>query len=246
MLEALKNHPLGVDAELEKTAVLTFAAPKAELSAMLPSFLELDTFNDRWGFVAMAVVRTRGLRPAGVPRWLGQDFWLIGYRIFVRYTNVQGRRLRGLYILGSETDRRRMALLGNCFTHYRYHFKPMVATANSDGLSLRTADGETVAVVKDSGEPVALPSDSVFADWSEARRFVGPLPFTFSHDARKHRALIVEGARTDWHPRPVAVEEHRCDFISGLGLSQLHLSNAFMIDHVPYHWKRGVLEPIAR
>lgn len=246
MLEALKNHPFGVDAELEKTVVLTFAAPKAELVAMLPSFLELDTFKDRWGFVAMAVVHTRDLRPAGFPRWLGQDFWLIGHRIFVRYVNVQGRRLRGLYILGSETDRRRMALLGNCFTHYRYSFKPMAAKANGHEVALRTNDGSTVVVVRDAGEPIALPADSVFANWSEARRFVGPLPFTFSHDTRKHRVLIVEGSRMDWHPRPVAVEEHRCGFISRLGLSQLRLSNAFMIDHVPYRWKPGVLEPIER
>lgn len=244
MLEALKNHPFGVVAELEKTVVLTFAAPKAELSAMIPSFLALDTFNDRWGFIAMAVVRARALRPTGHPRWSGQDFWLIGYRIFVRYTNAQGRGSRGLYILGSETDRRLMALLGNCFTRYRYAFKPMITKVNSDGLTLRTTDGDTVVVVKDRGEPVALPPNSVFADWSEARRFVGPLPFTFSHAPKRNHVLIVEGARTDWRPRPVAIEEHRCAFIERLGLGQLHLSNAFMIDHVPYHWKPGVLEPI--
>lgn len=244
MLEALKNHPFGVVAELEKTVVLTFAAPKDELSAMIPSFLALDTFNDRWGFIAMAVVRARALRPTGHPRWSGQDFWLIGYRIFVRYTNAHGRRSRGLYILGSETDRRRMALLGNCFTRYRYAFKPMITKVNNEGLSLCTANRDTVVVVKDRGDPVALPTGSVFADWSEARRFVGPLPFTFSHAAKRNHVLIVEGARTDWRPRPVVVEEHRSAFMERLGLSQLLLSNAFMIDHVPYSWKPGVLESI--
>lgn len=245
MLDALKNHPFGVDADLERTVVLSFAAPVKELAAMLPPFLEPDTLNDEWGFVAMAAVRTRNLRPSGFPVWTGHDFWLIGYRIFVRYTNVKGRRLRGLHILGSETDRRRMALLGNCFTRYSYTYKPMVGALDPTGMALRNSDDSTVVVVNE-GESAALPSGSVFADWSEARRFVGPLPFTFSHDMRRKQMLIVEGSRMDWHPRPVAVQAHRCDFISGLGLSEIRLSNAFMIDHVPYHWKRGVLESTAR
>jgi len=246
MLEGLKNHPFGVEAELERTVVLAYAAPVEELAALLPSFLEPDTFNERWGFVAVAIVRTRNLRPSGFPLWCGQDFWLIGYRIFVRYANVKGRRLRGLYILGSETDRQRMVFLGNRFTHYRYGYKPMMTEQRADGLSLRAHDGSLAVRVKDDGGSVALPADSVFADWTEARRFVGPLPFTFSHDLRKLRVLIVEGSRTDWHPRPVLVQEHHCDFITRLGLSQLRLSNAFVIDRVPYHWKPGVLEPIAR
>ncbi|QQR88313.1 MAG: DUF2071 domain-containing protein [Flavobacteriales bacterium] len=246
MFEVLKNHPFGVVADLERTVVLAFAAPAEELAALLPSFLEPDTFNERWGFVAMAAVRTRDLRPSGFPKWCGQDFWLIGYRIFVRYPNAVGKRLRGLYILGSETDRRLMAVLGNRFTHYGYRYKPMTAALGPHGISLRAKDGSTAVVVKDDGAAVALPSDSVFADWIEARRFVGPLPFTFSHNVRKDHVLIVEGSRTNWHPRPVSVVEHRCDFITNLRLSELRLSNAFTIDRVPYHWKPGILESLER
>ena len=245
MLEALKNHPFGVVADLEKTVVLAYAAPRAELASLLPSFLEPDAFNEEWGFVAMAVVRTRKLRPAGFPAWLGSDFWLIGHRIFVRYVDAKGRRLRGLYILGSETDSRRMAWLGDRFTHYRYRFKHMNASEGDGRLALRAADGSTCVVVAEDDTPAALPASSVFRDWSEARRFVGPLPFTFSK-VGADRVLIVEGARSEWHPRPVKVEAHRSDLLQGLGLSELRLSNAFIIDRVPYHWKPGVLEPVVR
>ena len=44
----------------------------------------------------------------------------IGYRIFVRYTNTRGQRLRGLFILKSETNRRKMEWLGKLFTFYNY------------------------------------------------------------------------------------------------------------------------------
>jgi hypothetical protein len=245
MFSFLKNHPFGVVATLERTVVLSFAVPREELQRLIPPFLELDTFRDEWGFVAVAIVRTRHLRPVGFPKWMGNDFWLIGYRIFVRYRNRRGKRLRGLYILGSETDKHRMALLGELFTRYRYTFKRLSAMTAGALTTVRSSDGSTSVVFDDDGRrDIALPATSVFKDWSEARRFVGPLPFTFSHDKPNDRVLIVEGARSDWEPRPVTVRSHGFAFLDGLGLSELRLSNAFAIDSVPYQWKRGVLESL--
>ena len=115
-----KNHPFAVEAFFERSLVLTFAAAKEELQPLIPECLALDTFNDQWAFVAVAMVQATGLRPKGFPRLFGNDFFLIGYRVFVRYTNPAGRRLRGLYILKSETDNRKMEFFGNIFTHYNY------------------------------------------------------------------------------------------------------------------------------
>lgn len=245
MLNRLKDHPFGVVAELEQTTVLAFAVPKTELQQLIPSFLELDLFQEEWGFVAVAIVKTKELRPKGFPRWAGNDFWLLGYRIFVRYRNVQGRRLRGLYILGSETNKRRMVFLGNTFTHYRYAHKHLDVIKQDDRTIWNTSDGSTSLVIQDDPNvPAGLPNGSIFQDWSEARRFVGPLPFTFSHDAKRDQVLIIEGARTNWVPRPVTVVHHHFHFLAELGFSELRLSNAFTMDHVPYFWKRGVIEPV--
>ncbi len=244
MLNSLKNHPFGVVATLERTVVLSFAVPKVALQRPIPPFLELDTFRDEWGFVAVAIVRTKHLRPVGFPQWSGNDFMLIGYRVFVRYTNRKGKRLRGLYILGSETDKRRMAFMGDLFTRYRYTFKPLSEATVGSRTTVSSPDGSTSVVYDDGARDIALPGTSVFKDWSEARRFVGPLPFTFSQDKSNNSVLIVEGARSDWEPRPVSVQSHAFSFLAGLGLGELRLSNAFVIDGVPYHWKRGVLEPL--
>ena len=82
--------------------------------------MTLDTFKDQWAFIAVAMVQTSGLRPKGFPRFLGRDFFLIGYRIFVRFTTKEGKRLRGLYIIKSETNSEIMKFAGNIFTHYNY------------------------------------------------------------------------------------------------------------------------------
>ena len=111
----LKNHPFAVEAFFESSLVFTFAVPKEALQTLIPKCLSLDTLQE-WGFVAVAMVQTTQLRPKGFPTWLGNDFFLVGYRVFVRYTNLANKRLRGLYILKTETDKKSMEWLGNTIT----------------------------------------------------------------------------------------------------------------------------------
>ena len=99
MLSFLKNHPFAVEAFFESSLVLTFAIPKSQVQDLIPECLELDTFNDKWAFIAVAMVQTKALRPKGFPKIVGNDFFLIGYRVFVRFTTHAGKSLRGLYIL---------------------------------------------------------------------------------------------------------------------------------------------------
>jgi len=240
----LTPHPFGVDALLTRTTVLTFAAPAAELQRRLPPCLTLDTLDDTWGFVAVALVQTRALRPRGLPAWLGHDFFLIGYRVFVRYTTPAGKRLRGLYILQSETDKRKMQWLGNLFTSYRYRTIDIRHAAAAGQLTFASQKaGLAVRVEELPHYEPALPAGSPFGSWAQARRFAGPLPFTFSYQAARRQVVIVEGIREAWRPRPVLVHEAQVGFIHQLGLSECRLASAFTMTDIPYRWKKARTEP---
>lgn len=238
----LGTHPFAVDAEFDDSCTLTFAVPVDEVRARLPSCLEPDVFENQWGFVAVAVVRTRNLRPAGFPKWLGRNFVLVGYRFFVRYRSAGGRTLRGLYILRSETDKRSMTWLGNLFTGYRYATTDVRIATMGDRMQVESP-GTGLSLEMDLGDGASLPERSPFHQWAEARRFSGPMPFTFSADALKRRVLVVEGVRSEWKPRPVRVVRHRIPYLDQLGFAGARLANAFVVTHVPYHWKKGVSEP---
>ena len=80
------------------------------LRALLPSGLAVDTYGD-YGFIAIAMVRTKPLHPAFLPSALGVDFFLTGYRLFTRFARKPS--LRGLRILRSDTDRLLMTVGGN-------------------------------------------------------------------------------------------------------------------------------------
>lgn len=242
MLSFLKNHPFAVEAFFESSLVLTFAVPREQLRAFIPGCLQLDTFNDKWAFIAVAMVQTKGLRPKGFPKFTGNDFFLIGYRVFVRYTNNAGKNLRGLYILKSETDKKMMEFMGNIFTHYNYtttdilqknqkHFREISSTNSKFKISIDTTE-----------EEISLPENSPFPGWKEARRFAGPLPFTFTYNSATKEVLIIEGVRQGWVPAPVKIIDYDFGFLHSLKLENPILANAFVIRDIPYSWKKGKIE----
>jgi len=243
MLSFLKNHPFAVEAFFESSLVFTFATPKEQIQHLVPECLELDTFNEKWAFIAVAMVQTKALRPKGFPKMLGNDFFLIGYRVFVRFTNQAGKNLRGLYILKSETDKKKMEFFGNIFTHYNYTTTDIHQTGQN-GITEISSDnsGFKVIIENSNDENISLPAGSPFADWKEARRFAGPLPFTFTYSTATKEVLIIEGVRENWKPIPVKVIDHNFSFIDKLKLDDVKLANAFIIRNIPYYWKKGKIE----
>ncbi|MBT1696061.1 DUF2071 domain-containing protein [Fulvivirgaceae bacterium PWU4] len=243
MLNFLKDHPFAVASHFETSLVLTYAVPKEELQKFIPECLLLDTFEDTWAFIAVAMVKTRHLRPKGFPKFIGNDFVLTGYRIFVQYHTSYGKRLRGLYIIRSETDKPKMTFLGNIFTHYKYQ-KTDIAFERQNGIiTVQSAKSNLFVKVKESSHEIGLPEHSPFRDWKEARRFAGPLPFTFTYNPNKKEVLVIEGVREEWIPQPVEVIEGRTGFIDDLGLKSAVLANAFVISNIPYYWKKGRKDP---
>lgn len=242
MLSFLKNHPFAVEAYFDQSIVFTYAVPKEELVSLIPDKFELDTLNDSWGFIAVAMVKTKSLRPKGFPAFLGNDFFLIGYRIFVRYTSTVGKRLRGLYILGSATDKMKMSYFGNLFSHYNYSKIDINENFKNDVTELYSKAGDFKVKMDLAGNDAQLPPASPFKDWKEAMKFAGPLPFTLTYKKEAKEVLIVEGVRQNWIPRPVKVFEERFSFIEKLNLKGIVLANTFVIEQIPYYWKKGRVE----
>ena len=216
--------------------------PKKNCKKLIPECLELDTYDDKWAFVALAIVKTKNLRPKGFPSFLGNDFVLTGYRIFVRYKTSYGKNLRGLYIIKSETDKAKMAFLGNIFTHYNYTATDIEYTKNQFEINIKSQKSKLeVTINLDKNEP-KLPIKSPFPDWKIARRFAGPLPFTFTYNPDKKEVLIIEGVRENWIPKPIEVVTHQAGFISNFKFSSIILANAFIIEDIPYYWKKGKID----
>ena len=241
-MKTWQRHPFGVEAFFRRSLVITYAVPQSQLRGILGPGLTLDTYDD-WGFVAIAMVQTAELRPRGFPRWLGRDFFLCGYRIFARFVRPGQPTLRGLKILRSDTDRRSMVWLGNLFTHYRYHPAKVVFTTDDQCFEVDVRSEGADLTVRADLRIQELPPGSPFRSLADARRFAGPLPFTFSYDGDRDQMMVVKGVRTAWAPQPVHVEVQRSSFLEAFAGARL--ANAFYVENVPYAWKPGVLEAVA-
>ena len=167
----LRRHPFPVLAWFERVVAVSFAFPETTLRPLVSNGLAIDTFEGL-GFVTVAMVWTKNLRPAGFPQFLGQDFFLSGYRIFTRLNDGE-RRLRGLQILRSETDRRRMVTMGNLMTHYHYRQVNVRIHESAGQTRVETslADGSPSLdlTFAPSDETSPLPEESPFPDWRTAR-----------------------------------------------------------------------------
>ena len=243
MLSFLKNHPFGVEAFFKSSRVLTFAIPKEQIQHLIPECLHLDTFNNKWAFIAVAMVQTQNLRPKGIPPIFGSDFFLIGYRVFVRFKNNAGKNLRGLYILKSETDKKKMKFFGNIFTHYNYTTTDISQVKQGSTIEISSIkSGFKILVENTRNDNLLLPGGSPFPDWKAARRFAGPLPFTFSYMPDSNKVLIIEGVRENWTPTPLKVLSYNFSFLDKMKFTEIKLANAFTIENIPYHWKKGKIE----
>ncbi|TMC47361.1 MAG: hypothetical protein E6J20_19890, partial [Chloroflexi bacterium] len=202
-LHSLRRHPFDVEAHFDFSLVLGYALPAPALTPLLPPGLELDQVGD-FGFLAVALVQTRNLRPAGWPRALGQDFFLSGYRVFARLRDRPS--IRGLRILRSDANSRIMTWSGNLFTRYSYELCRASVVRSGRRIKVEVDGPASLQVEADLRPAQQPPPGSPFHDLKEARRFAGPLPNTFGWEPETRSLVIVGSVRTNWEPIPVSIE----------------------------------------
>jgi hypothetical protein len=257
---ALRRHPIPMATHVQHSLMLAYAWPRALLEPLIPAELELDTYpaatdSPSWsdlGFVAVALVRAEGLRPRGLPRGLGGDHVLSGYRIFVRW-RAGDRAIRGLFILRSDTDSDAMARFGELFARHPFRRADIRFEERPEAIEIEIATPGAEAdlhVIADlTSRPAPLPPGSPFRSLHDARRFAGPLPHSFlrEDDADGERwggdgeIVMIEGARSSWEPQPIAVDVRELTFFEGEPFASYEptLANAFHASDVEYVWERS-------
>ncbi len=243
----IRRHPLAMETHFRHSLVITWAfAPEALEQFCVPG-LELDTYTapdgQTYAFAAVALVDLEQLRVAGLPRRLGTAQLMAGYRVFMRMRTGTHQRMRGLRILASQSTAPLGVLGANLTTRYHYTGVQAELTETYGVLHARftsregTADLEATAYL---GDPT-LPAETPFATERAARRFAGPLPYTFSPDP--DGIVVVKSSRTDWTPQPVRVEVAAATFFDQGPFAGVprRLANAFHVADLDYGWQAGEL-----
>ena len=132
--------------------------------------------------------------------------------------------------------------MGNIFTHYNYTTTDINQSETNGTKELSSIKSNFKLILDKAEQDVSLPENSPFANWKEARRYAGPLPFTFTYNKETKEVLIIEGVRQNWIPNPVKVIDCNFEFLDTLKLQNPVLANAFVIRNIPYQWKKGKID----
>jgi hypothetical protein len=139
---------------------------------------------------------------------------------------------------------------GNLLTHYNYRLADVEMAVTFDRLEVKIitpgAEANLHVIASLGNEPAPLPPDSPFRSTQDARRFAGPLPWTFDHEPQTNSIVMIHARRSQWRPQPTAVDVKTCTFLerSPFGRVEPRLANAFYVANVDYGWERGIRMPI--
>ena len=135
-----------------------------------------------------------------------------------------------------------MQVLGNLFTHYNYTTTDISFQQKKEKTSIQSLKSDFKLIIDNSDREAILPKNSPFENWKQARRFAGPLPFTFTYNSEKKELLIIEGVRSNWKPTPINIMDYKFSFIDKLRFKNVVLANVFRVNNIPYEWKKGKKE----
>jgi hypothetical protein len=140
-----------------------------------------------------------------------------------------------------------MQIGGNLLTHYNYHHcdAAIVTRESAIDVSVHSRDGADLDLTAHLDRS-PLPPMSPFTSTAQARRFAGPLPFTFDYERDAHAIVSVRASRANWTPHPIAVDVRRLGFFDQPAFRSCtpRLAAAFHVTNVDYRWERGVLHAL--
>lgn len=232
--------PFSIKARFDFFLVLLYAVDLQKAKELLAAPLVHEEHNGK-GLMAVAFVKTTHFRPAFLPSWLGMSFTLTGFRHMASYRRTNGKMIRGLKIIRSFTDKKIMVKSGAGLSEYQFQYNPV--TVRTEGSQIKIeGTGIKITAKESGGREIPLPDHSVFESWVYARKFAGPLLYTF--EINKKEISITEGSRHHWQPVPVEIIEAETPFFDEAPYDKLEpvLSGAYLVKNIPYSWKKAVKE----
>jgi len=233
---------LPVSASIRARLLVTYRAPAAQISALLPAPLTVDA-RYGFGFLSVCALDMADMGIVGLPSWLRFQNREFLYRVGVR---VHGQP--SFFTLRSDVSSRALALLGR-FSHYRLRHAEVTAQRSRgrlhlvcrsrDGLADGEIDAPLEACAGPGGGPAAgrdagsgeRPASSSFASAEDASRFL--LGMTFSVDVDRPskgstRVRVQDIEHDPWGARFVQPRRRRFDFVERLGAE---IGAPFAYDH---------------
>ncbi|MEM1212723.1 MAG: DUF2071 domain-containing protein [Planctomycetota bacterium] len=196
---------------INRRVLLNYRIDPAALKGVLPRPF-VPKLHGGYGIGGVCMIRFQGLRPRGVPAWLGLGSENAAHRVAVCWTQ-DGETREGVYIPRRDTDSWFNKMLGGRVFPGIFNRGRFTADESSDRVrvAVRSRDGET-AIAFAGRAAERLPEDSVFADTDAAAGFFSLGATGYSATRQEGRFHGMELHSLDWRVSPLAIEQEHSSF----------------------------------
>lgn len=232
--------------EVERRLLINYRVDPAVIAAVLPPVFRPVLVNG-FSVAGICLIRLGGMRPAGLPRWVGLGSENAAHRIAVEWDSPDGVQ-SGVYIPRRDSNSWvNVAVGGRLYpgTHHRASFD--VAESRSElRVGFAARDGSAAVRVAVRVEERLVGSE-LFADTAAASAFFerGALGFSATNDPDRFDGLALETGT--WQVEPATVLEAHSSFFddaSTFPAGSAQLDCALVMRRIPVTWRP--LEPLTR
>jgi hypothetical protein len=194
---------------------------------------------DGHAIAGICLIRLAGVRPQGLPAWLGLRSENAAHRVAVEW-DEQGMVRHGVYIRRRDTNLWLNALAGGRVfpgVHHHARFK-VTESLNRFEVAMRSDDGQ-VELAVDARRVERAPAGSVFASTSAASDFfaAGSLGYSDTGVAGRYQGL--ELRCRNWNMQPLAVDSVRSSYFDDRELFPIgsaEFDSAWLMRGIEHEW----------
>lgn len=231
------SNPLTMVGKIDKCWLFTYQTPIDDVKNLLPKNLSLVTYQN-FAFWNVVISHIKSMRPKGIPKLFGLDYWHIAYRLYVKFQTSEGKVIEGLYFLHSDCDSSLITMAGNLLTNFNLHPANIFIKENTLDLEINIRSSYTPAkIILQPNIDAKLPAHSAFPSLEEAGSFLKYKPngIAINPDASAN-IIHISRREEDWRYRLVDVKTAEWSFFKDKNIKP---EVCYQVEPIDYMWNKG-------
>jgi len=224
---------------IDRRMLVNFRVEPEVLARFLPAPFQPKLIHG-YGMAGICLIRLKGIRPTGLPAWLGVGSENAAHRIAVTWQE-NGTQKEGVYIPRRDSSSMLNHLVGGrIFPGYHHAARFEVSEGNGNySIHLESTDGDTRVSVQ-AQRSTTLPATSIFHSLAEASAFFQGGALGYSATPQKGIYDGLELHTQTWHIEPLAVDAVESSFFADtihFPLGSVTFDNALLMEQIAHEWR---------
>jgi uncharacterized protein YqjF (DUF2071 family) len=224
---------------IKRRLLVNFRVDPAVIRAKLPSPFR-PKLHAGQAIAGVCLMRLEGIRPVGMPAFLGISSENAAHRIAVEWDGPDGAKREGVFIPRRDTDSRLNHLAGGRIFPGEHHLSSFTVTDDGERIDFAMAsrDGRVSIRLRASATPL-FPTGSCFRSFAESSAFFqgGSVGYSATRAGDRLDGLRLETQR--WEMAPLAIDVVENTFFSdpaAYPAGSVEFDHALIMRDIEHRW----------